>query len=57
MRTVAETVWKRLRLFTAQPRLEKDRLARILAWPSPPGMLSVADTHQRANTLAYIPND
>jgi hypothetical protein len=51
VRGLAETVWRRLRLFHAQARWEKERLHRIFAEAPTPAKLDLDDTVARANGL------
>jgi hypothetical protein len=57
VRQVAETLWKRLRLCAAQARLERERLAKLLAMPAPPGQPTVEELHGRARAVAAVVND
>jgi hypothetical protein len=51
VRGLAETVWRRLRLFRAQAGWEIERLQRIFAEAPAPAQLSVDDTVARADGL------
>ena len=52
VRGLAQTVWRRLRLFSAQARWEKEKLQRMFAEAPAPAQLGLADTVARAEGLA-----
>ena len=52
VRGLAETVWRRLRLFRAQACWEKEKLQKMFAEAPAPAQLGLDDTVARANGLA-----
>ncbi len=54
IRRLAETTWRRLRLFHAQARWEANRLKVILAFAEPAEDLSAEETESRATVLVYL---
>jgi len=52
VRTLAHTVWRRLRFFHAQARWEKEKLQKMFAEALSPAKLSLDDTVARADGLA-----